>query len=443
MITALLTAAVGVLLAALFSVLPGLHIYNVAGLALLTLTAPGSEVPSQSIALLFVGMVTGYAVLNTIPSVFLSAPDESTLFMLRPGQKLLLQGRGYEAALLSGVGGLGGVAVLLLLTPFASFILVPLRALLQPHLHWILWALIAYLLLSEWPKGAQRAPAGWRRWWDGWRNLAAGVLTFVFSGILGLILFYRTPVPLGVAAHNLLPAFVGLFAVPSILQNLVSRVELPPQRATPSLSITPDIVFQGALSGAAGGLFAAFFPVVTAGVGGLLAGQATAQRDDRVFLISQGASKVLYYVGALLLFFAPGLHLTRGGMAWMLASVLDPVDALGGDVLPFYYRVAAAALVSGVLAFFLLLGMARLAIRLVAHLDYRRINAGTLVVLILMVGCWTGWGGLLVCTTATGIGLIPVLWGARRSNGMGVLLLPLALNMAGFGSSIVRWLGIV
>jgi len=442
MIISLLTAAVGVLLSALFSVLPGLHIYNVAGLALLALAAPENVVPPQSIAMLFVGMITGYAVLNTIPTVFLSAPDESTLFMLRPGQKFLLQGRGYEAALLSGVGGLSGIAVLLLLTPFASSILTPFRAVLHPHLHWILWALIAYLLLSEWPKGSQRAPAGWRRCWDGWRNLVAGLLAFVLSGVLGLILLYRTPVPVDATSQNLLPAFVGLFAVPSILHNLVSRVELPEQRGIPDLGVTPALVLQGALSGAAGGLFAAFFPVVTAGIGGLLAAHATAQRDDRVFLVSQGASKVLYYVGALLLFFVPGLHLTRGGMAWILAPVWDPVEVLGPDVSPFYYRAAAAALVSGVLAFFLLLGMARLAARFVTRVDYRWINLGTLILLLLFVVGWTGWGGLLICAAAVGIGLIPVLWGARRSNCMGVLLLPLAINMVGLGSPVVRWLGL-
>jgi TctA family transporter len=55
----------------------------------------------------------------------------------------------------------------------------------------------------------------------------------------------------------------------------------------------------------------------------------------------------------------------------------------------------------------------------------------------------TGPGGLLVLAVATGIGLIPVLWGSRRMNGMGVLLLPIALNMAGVGDAVAEWLGLV
>jgi putative membrane protein len=376
-------------------------------------------------------------VLNTIPSVFFSAPDDSTVFVVLPAQKFLLQRRGYEAAVLSGVGGLGGIAVLALLAPVAPSVLPAMRAVLQPHLHWILWAIIAYVLLSEWPKGSDRAPAGWRRWWEGWQSLVAGLATFLLSGVLGFVLLYRNLVPVSAAYQNLLPAFVGLFAVPWIVQNLLSRVELPKQHVARTLDATPGIIVRGTLVGGLGGLFAAFFPVVTGGIGGLLAGHATAQRDDRLFIISQGAAKVVYYVGTLLLFFVPRLHVTRGGMAWMLSGVWTAHS-------PRTYTIAVAAMIlSGVLSFFLLLFMARLAIELIDKVNYRSISLVTLILLLAVVVGTTGWGGLLICAVATGIGLIPVLWGSRRINGMGVLLLPIALNVSGVGGVVARWLGLL
>jgi putative membrane protein len=196
-------------------------------------------------------------------------------------------------------------------------------------------------------------------------------------------------------------------------------------------------VLRGTFAGALGGLFAAFFPVVTGGVGGLIAGHATAQRDDRLFIISQGTSKVVYYVGGFLFFFVPRFHLTRGGMAWMLSSVWSAHT-------PRTYYVAVAAIVlSGVFSFFLLLPMTRLAIELIDRVHYRWISLGTLALLLVVVFGLTGWSGLLICTVATGIGLIPVLWGSRRMNCMGILLLPIALNMAGVGSVIARWLGLI
>lgn len=434
---ALLWAVGGALLAAVLALVPALHVYNVAGFIVLATAWLGESVPPEPLAFLFLGMATGYAMLNTIPSIFLAAPDDSTVFVVLPGQKYLLQRRGYEAAVLTGIGGLGGIAILALLTPVASSLFPALRSILQPHLHWMLWTVIAFMLISEWPKGSDRAPAGWRRFLAGWRSLAAGLVTFLLSGLLGFILLYRSLVPVTVAYQNLLPAFAGLFAVPWILQNVLSRVEVPQQHSARTVDATPWLLVRGTLAGALGGLFAAFFPVVTGGIGGLIAGHATAQRDDRLFLVSQGACKTVYYVGSLLFFFVPGLHLTRGGMAWMLGSLWSSYTP------QTYYLAVAAVVLTGTLSFFLLLLMARAAVRLVTKVHYRWISLGTLAVLLAIVAGVTGWGGLMICAVATGIGLIPLLWGSRRMNCMGVLLLPIALSMAGAGGTIAGWLGLV
>jgi putative membrane protein len=306
-----------------------------------------------------------------------------------------------------------------------------------PHLHWVLGAVSLFMLMSEWPKGSDRGSSGLAKFLDAWRSLGAGLLTFLLSGVLGFVLFYSNLVPVDMAFQNLLPAFVGLFAIPWVLQNLLSQVQIPRQTVGRSVDLSPAMVARGVGAGALGGLFAAFFPVVTGGIGGFLAGHATAQRDDRLFLVSQGASKLVYYVGALVLFFVPGLHLTRGGMASMLSVVYRPRT-------PATYWVAiAATLVSGAVAFALLLWLSRGAIWLVSRVDYRWISAATLAVLLGIVLGLTGWGGLLIATVATGIGLLPVLWGSRRMNCMGVLLLPLTLSMVGLGPVVAGWLGLI
>ncbi len=436
MITLLGYALIGMVLSSVLALVPALHIYNVAGFFILLGPRLTWITPEQA-AFLFLGMITGYAMLNTLPGIFLSAPDDSMVFIVLPGQKYMLQRRGYEAVVLTGLGGLGGLFVLTLLAPVASRLFPIVREILRPHMAWILWAIIAYMLLSEWPKGTDRAPAGWRRWWDGWRSLTAGLVTFLLSGLLGFILMYRPLVPLEVSYQNLLPVFVGLFAVPWVLQNLVARVELPEQYVARSVDAPPLPLFQGIAAGTLGGLFAAFFPVVTGGIGGFLAGHATAQRDERAFVISQGTSKIVYYVGGFLLYFVPGLHLTRGGMAWMLSTRFMPYDP------KLYYWATAAVLLTGVIAFFLSLGATRLLIRLLRIVSYRVLSAVTLALLVTVVFAMTGPVGLAICLVATGIGLIPVLWGSRRMNAMGVLLLPIALNMVGAGDAVAGFLGLL
>ncbi len=437
MLELILWTLAGTLLASLLAIVPALHIYNVAGFILLAGGTLAAWMNPEQMAFLFLGLITGYAMLNTISSIFLSVPDDSTVFIVLPGQKYLLQRRGYEAVVLTGIGGLGGLAALTLLAPVASRLLPPIREILRPHMAWILWTIIAYMLLSEWPKGTDRGSAGWKRWWDGWKSLTAGLATFLLSGLLGFVMMYRSLVPVEVAYQNLLPAFVGLFAVPWVLQNLIARVELPPQHIARTVDAPFGAIFQGTAAGVLGGMFAAFFPVITGGIGGFLAGHATAQRDERAFVISQGASKVVYYVGGFLLFFVPGLHLTRGGMAWMVSTQYSTYTP------ERYFWATAAVLAAGVLAFFLSLGLTRLVIALTARVSYRVINFATLIILLVVVFAMTGWGGLAVCAVATGIGLIPVLWGSRRMNAMGVLLLPIALNMAGAGDVVAGWLGLL
>ena len=84
-------ALAGTVLSSFLSCIPALHIYNVAGLVVLLALKVQGTVPGEVLAMFMLGLVVGYAMLNTIPSVFFGAPDDSTLFVVLPGQKYLMQ----------------------------------------------------------------------------------------------------------------------------------------------------------------------------------------------------------------------------------------------------------------------------------------------------------------------------------------------------------------
>lgn len=431
----LLFALAGAVVGVIAGLVPGVHIFNVAAAALVI----GARLPAgPGLALLMIGLVVGWAMSSTIPSVFLFAPDDASAGAVLPATKYLLRGRGFDAVALISGGSLGGIAVLVALAPALDEVLRPIRQVISPHYGWMLVAVVAFLVLGEWPRGDMRAPTRLRRLLSAWAYLGAGLLTFALSGVLGFVLLYRSPVPLQAAYQNLMPAFAGLFAMPGLLQVLLFGAR-PPLQAAPSMlpAVTPYQWLRGTLTGAAGGLFAGLMPVVTGGIGGLLAGHATAQRSEPLFLISQGASKAAYYAGGLLLLFVPGLGLTRGGLAWMLTTVYVPY---GWRV---YWLAVAAVALCGALSFVLSMLLARGAARLASRLNPRQVAGPALALTVALTLAFTGPAGFAVALAATAIGLIPVLVGGRRMNCLGVLLLPITLNIVGVGPDVARWLGLL
>ena len=68
---------------------------------------------------------------------------------------------------------------------------------------------------------------------------------------------------------------------------------------------------------------------------------------------------------------------------------------------------------------------------------------GALGSVVGLVAGITGFAGLGMMTTGLAIGLIPLLFGARRMNALGVVMLPLACMMSGHGPRVAAWLGLL
>ncbi|MEA3506598.1 MAG: hypothetical protein U9R36_03800, partial [Elusimicrobiota bacterium] len=163
-------------------------------------------------------------------------------------------------------------------------------------------------------------------------------------------------------------------------------------------------------------------------------------RQERLFMIAGGTIKILYYVGAFLLLFIltdlTPFGTGRGGLAFILRPVFI---AEPGDFLVMISTIV----LSGSLAFLMLLGLASLMTKLLPIMNFKVIYTLALIlVFVIVYHMGGGWMGVGVATITTCIGLIPVFYGCRRSHGMAVLLVPITLNMAGYGDNIMRLLGL-
>ena len=139
------SAGVGAVISCLLACVPGLHVYNVVGVLLIL--ADGVAFRCEVLVPLFVGLIVGYAVMGAVPSVFLAAPDESAFLVVLPGQKFMMCGLGCEAVAVTATGAMAGLFFLVFIVgPFGPGLLPLVRTVFQPHVHWILWCVICFML---------------------------------------------------------------------------------------------------------------------------------------------------------------------------------------------------------------------------------------------------------------------------------------------------------
>ncbi len=465
-LTIIFYVVLGTIVGSILCLIPSLHIYNVAGIALIIWLSIRNIIPYDAIAPFFISLVVAFSFLNTLPMTFLNAVDESAGASMLPSNDMVMRGKGKDAALLTGLGTLIGAFLLLILTPFFFYIWTYVSKILTPHLHWILGIIMVFYLMSEWPKGAGRGPTVWAKFKDAWRNVFAGLLTFTLSGIFGIIYISKTISSPEYSFQNIMPAFIGFFALPSIIQSLISEFKIPKQYNSKYINADWMDFGYGSFVGFVGGILAAWLPGVTAGISSLFAGHITNHRNlqhvefakpikpglvvnlktpemfyrqERVFVISWGIGKIIHYVGAFLFLFVltklTPYGMGRGGLNILLKPIFTPEP---GD----YFIIISTIILSAGLSFLILLKAVDLIIKILPALNFKYLYISVLVLILLIVYFMAGWIGIGISLITTCIGLIPVFYNSRRSNCMASLLVPIALNMGGKGDAVIRFLGL-
>jgi putative membrane protein len=419
-----LWALSGVLLGVIVTCMPGLHVATVM-VMLLSLRANESNV---AWLLPFVlGLVGAYSVLGFIPLVLMSVPDESLFVAITPSQRLLREGRGLRAIHLGGLGVFTGVLLTsAILAAIGSDSMALIQSALRPHWYWIIWCVILFVLMSEWPRRVGPALRRLQRFGNVWRTLLAGLAVFLLAGILGVIVFFRSNGPYYGSFAGLMPMVSGMFSVPWLLQAILLDPKIPPQGAKVEERVALREVAGGCAAGWIGGALAALIPGVTAGVGGLLAGHTCSISKRTEFLVAQGSARATYLMGGVLLLFVPRASVVRGSCASMLRGLYEPMPEL--EMLP----VIALALFSVSLSLLLVGRVYRGFLRLVRRVGVRSLSLFSLLIITGVNWHVTGLWGLAVMLAGTALGTLCLLSGVRRMNCLGGILIPVALALSGW-----------
>ncbi len=388
----------GCCLGVITGLIPGIHV-NLISVLLVSLSGYLlGFVDPLTLSIFIISMGVTHTFLDSIPSIFLGAPDSDMALGVLPGHRLLLKGRGYEAVKLTVIGSLLSLITVLCLIPFAIPFIPKLYSFIKPYIGYILIFIVVWIILQE--KELNKI------FWSSF--------VFFLSGILGIIV-------LGWPNLNqpLFPLLSGLFGISTLLTSLLQNVEIPKQNITETIKISlgekikaiSAAVFSGSLTGLMPGLGAA--------QGAVIAMQLVKNIGNYAFMILIGGINTVNFMFSLTTFYT--LEKARNGAIVAMMEIIKKISLEQFIVLIF------SGLIAGCIATFLALFFAKVFSKLIVKVRYGILCMVVILFIVMMVIYFSGVAGLLILAASTAIGIIPILINVKRSNAMGCLLLPVIL----------------
>jgi putative membrane protein len=420
----------GVLLGTITGLVPGFHPNNVAFILLsitpmIVVESPllHALVPPDLVLVLVAAIILAASVahtfLNFIPAAFIGAPEGDTALALLPAHRLLLEGRAYEATVLSVIGSFGAVifSFLFIIPFYFIFSSFHFYELLRSAMLYLLIGISALLILTE--SFSERMEA--------YQTILLSSFVFILSGLFGYVIL-NMPVhaPFFFRSTMLFPALTGLFGLSTILFSLLYTPEIPEQRIEEPV-LEKGGIMKSVISGSVFGTLVSVLPGITPAHATVMAMLARRTREPEqviMTLSSVNTANVFFCLETLFL-----ISRARSGATIAISRLLE-VQAWESLIPPSaLIYLLIAALIASPFSFFITKYVGKHFALHFMKISYRRMLGGIVIFLAVLVLLFTGALGLLVLLVGTLIGLIPIYVGVRRSNCMGVLLLPIIVML--------------
>lgn len=442
----ILSVLAGYFLGVFSGLVPGIHTNNFA-LLLVALSPMMSEYGIQPfyIAIIILSNSIAHTFHDVIPAVFLGAPDSDMALAVLPGHRLLLDGFGAEAIRLSALGSAGSVV-------FSMIIVLPLAAIfsiaypvLQESIAWILIFIVFLMVATE--KGEYIVGQGSL---VHYKYKAYAVVLFLLSGVLGLFAFemegLMNPFINFGAPSILLPLLSGLFGASQLVISLLTHSTIPPQTFA-KMTLSGKRIVRGIITGSAAGSIVAWLPGISSAIAAVLArlvirkdfdseGEDDGDMDpdgvdagSKEFIVSVSGVNTSNAIFGLVALSVIGK--TRSGAMVAINDVLGVASGVTAGVITLDTSMLVlffgVILLTAFLSYFSTIMIGNNVHRVLSRIDYSKLCVGVLIGLALMVVAFTGFFGLLIFIIATPIGMLAPFFKVRKSNAMGVILLPVIL----------------
>ncbi len=378
---------VGILSGVITGLTPGLHVNLV---TLIVISSLNLHPLITAVYLFSLGIT--HTFLDAIPAVFLGAPDED--LALLPGHELFVKGAGHEAVKLTVIGSFFTMLLGIFLMPLMIFFALAVYSFLRPFIAFLLIALMLVLFFKS-------------------RSFFS-LFTFIISGIFGFVVLNSS------LDHKMLPLFSGLFAMSTLFSSLIFPPKIIGQQVTNIVQLKSrnflGVIFGSSLAG----LITSIFP-------GLSPAQSTAlvqpyfSKNKFTYLIFTGGVNTIDFFISLTTLFV--LDKARNGALIGIKKIMMFINT------EQLIALACVGVFAGCISVILTLKISRFAVFFVNKINFQKISIFILLFLFLLNLYFSGWLGFLVLITCTIIGLIPILSKTPRSFSMGILILPVIINL--------------
>jgi putative membrane protein len=389
----------GCLIGIISGLTPGIHV-NLVSVVLVSVSPVLLQYTSPIVLGVFIiSLAITHTFLDTIPSIFLGAPDPDTVMSVLPGHRMLLDGMGFEAVRLMIVGSFLCLIITLALTPLVIPILPTVYSWIEPLMAYLLIFVVIWMVLIE----------------RGIKKKFIGFYIFFQAGLLGLIVFNMPSL-----SQPLFPMLSGLFGISTLILSLGDKVNMPVQDMTKKVVVskvkTVKALFAGTVSGALTGMMPGLGAAQASIIGMMIVGRNIGMY---AFLILVGGIGTVNFAFSIATLYA--LSKARNGA---IVAVMELQNTISYKELWIFIF---AALVAGCIATLLTLSIGKMFSKLVTKMNYKALALGIIVFVSAMVLFLTNWLGFLVLIVSTFIGMLPALIGVKRSHNMGCLLLPVII----------------
>ena len=378
----------GIFFGTITGLIPGVHI-NLIGAFLVSLSVTTLYLINPLYLVVFItSMAITHTFVDFIPSIFLGCPDTDTELSILPGHELLKKGLGYEAIILTAYGSLAAVFILILISFPSILVISKIYDSLIFLIPYILIGVSIILIFSE-------------------KNKFSALFVFLLTGFLGLSVLNMVES----SEKMLLPLLTGLFGSSMLLISIKNKMQIPKQKITKSKTN----LIKPLLGSVIASPICSFLPGLGSGQAAII-GNSISRTNRKGFLVLVGATNTLVMGFSFISLYV--ISRTRTGAAASIQSILG---ILSWEILVL---ILIVVIFSGIISFFLTEFLAKFFSKNIEKINYTLISLMTLILLAIIVLLVSGLIGIVVLIASTFTGIYSISLNVRRTNMMGVLLIP-------------------